>query len=137
MTRAAHLVDTNVLCELPKLRPSAAVLEWLGAQREIAISAVTLEELTFGAERTKGAARERLRGWLRALLDTAPRVIPVTALVATTAGRLRAQREAKGRPVAQADMLVAACALTEGLVLATRKVKDFEGCGVMLVNPFE
>jgi len=134
-----HLVDTNVLSELPKPRPSLAALRWLEAQPEIAIaiSSISLEELTFGVERSKGAARERLRDWLQALLDTGPRVLPVTELVATTAGRLRAQREAKGRPVAQADMLVAASALTEGLVLATRNVKDFEGCGVALVNPFE
>ena len=34
-------------------------------------------------------------------------------------------------------MLVAATALTEGLVLATRNVRDFEGCGVALFNPFD
>jgi predicted nucleic acid-binding protein len=34
-------------------------------------------------------------------------------------------------------MLVAACALGEGLVLATRNVRDFEGCGLTLENPFE
>lgn len=131
------LVDTNVLSELPKPRPSPQVLRWLDDQSEIAISAITLEELTFGVERARGSARDRLRVWLQALVDSTPRVLPVTALVASTAGRLRAQREAKGRPVAQADMLVAACALTEGLVLATRNVRDFEGCGVALVNPFE
>lgn len=133
----AYLVDTNVLSELPKPKPHPAVLRWLDGQQDIAISAITLEELSFGVERAKGVARDRLRGWLRALLDSAPRVLLVTELVASTAGRLRAQREAKGRPVAQADMLVAASALTEGLVLATRNVRDFEGCGVALVNPFE
>jgi len=132
-----YLVDTNVLSELPKPRPAAAVLRWLDNQREIAISAITIEELTFGVERARGSSRDRLRGWLLALVDAAPRVVPVTALVASTAGRLRAQREARGRPVAQADMLVAASALTEGLVLATRNVRDFAGCGVALVNPFE
>jgi toxin FitB len=130
------LVDTNVLSELPKPRPHPAVLRWLESQAEIAISAITLEELTFGVERTRGLGRERLRTWLQALLDSSPRVIAVSGLVATTAGRLRAQREAAGRPVAQADMLVAASALTEGLVLATRNTRDFEGCGVALVNPF-
>lgn len=132
-----YLLDTNVLSELPRPRPHDKVLQWLGNQREIALSAVTLEELTYGVERAKGPARERLRGWLQGLLDSRPRIVPITPLVASTAGRLRAQREAGGRPVAQADMLVAACALTEGLVLATRNVRDFEGCGVALLNPFE
>lgn len=132
-----YLVDTNVLSELPKPKPEAAVLRWLDGQLEIAISVITLEELTFGVERARGNSRDRLRSWLQALIEAHPRVLPVTALVASTAGRLRAQREARGRPVAQADMLVAASALTDGLVLATRNVKDFEGCGVALVNPFE
>jgi predicted nucleic acid-binding protein len=134
---SGFLVDTIVLSELPKPRPAAAVLRWLDGQSEIAISAITLEELTFGVERARGPARDRLRRWLQALLDSSPRVVAVSALVASTAGRLRAQREAKGRQVAQADMVVAACALTEGLVLATRNPRDFEGCGVALVNPFE
>ena len=128
---------TILLSELPRPRPHAGVLRWLGGQREVALSAITLEELTYGVERAKGPARERLRGWLQALLESKPRIVPLTPLVATTAGRLRAQREASGRPVAQADMLVAACALTEGLVLATRNVRDFDGCGVALLNPFE
>jgi predicted nucleic acid-binding protein len=134
---SGFLVDTNVLSELPKPRPNASVLRWLEGQTEVAISAITLEELTFGVERARGISRDRLRAWLQALMDSAPRVIPVSGLVASTAGRLRAQREAKGRPVAQADMLVAASALSEGLVLATRITRDFEGCGVALVNPFE
>jgi predicted nucleic acid-binding protein len=35
-----------------------------------------------------------------------------------------------------ADMLIAATALTHGLTLVTRNLSDFEGCGVMLFNPF-
>ena len=131
-----YLVDTNVISELPKPRPNAAVLRWLQAQERIAVSVVTVEELTFGVERAKGKFRERLRDWLGALLEAAPQIIPVTLAIASAAGRLRAQREARGRPVAQADMLVAASALCEGLVLASRNVRDFEECGVALVNPF-
>src|ERR1019366_10217468 len=51
-------------------------------------------------------------------------------------GELRAAREARGRRGAQADMLIAATALTHGLTLATRNGRDFEGCGVSVVDPF-
>jgi len=34
-------------------------------------------------------------------------------------------------------MLIAATAIEHQLVLATRNVRDFVGCGVQLVNPFE
>ena len=34
-------------------------------------------------------------------------------------------------------MLIAATAQVHQLPVATRNVRDFEGCGVALVNPFE
>jgi len=55
---------------------------------------------------------------------------------ARASGELRATREARGRRVAQADMLIAAIALTHGLTLATRNTRDFEGCGVAVIDPF-
>jgi toxin FitB len=35
-----------------------------------------------------------------------------------------------------ADMLIAATALTQGLTVVTRNIRDFEGCGVTLLDPF-
>jgi predicted nucleic acid-binding protein len=135
MTR--YLVDTNVISELSRPRPNAAALRWLEERETVVLSAITIEELTFGIERMKGSQREHLLTWLAGLLQSGARIVEVTSDVASTAGRLRALRESKGRPVAQADMLVAACALGEGLVLATRNVRDFEGCGLTLENPFD
>jgi len=34
-------------------------------------------------------------------------------------------------------MLIAATAIERELVLATRNVRDFKGCGVQVVNPFD
>lgn len=131
------LLDTNVISEVVKPRPNPAVVAWLEGRESIVLCAITIEELTYGIERAKGKARESLREWFADLLEAEPRIVPISAEVAATAGRLRAQREAVGRRVAQADMLVAAAALTEGLVLATRNVADFERCGLALFNPFE
>ena len=54
----------------------------------------------------------------------------------SNAGVLRGQLGRRGRPRAQADMLIAATAALHGLTLATRNVRDFEDCGVAVVNPF-
>ena len=132
-----YLVDTNVLSELPKKSPDPAVLAWFASLATIAVSSISIEELTFGVERARGKQREVLREWLARLLAAGPRIVDVTSRVAVTAGRLRAARETRGKPVAQANMLIAACALEAGLVLATRNVRDFEGCGIALFDPFQ
>jgi predicted nucleic acid-binding protein len=130
------LVDTNVLSELPRPRPSAEVVAWFAAQETIHLSVVTLEELAFGIARALPAARSRLVRWLAALLDARPIVLDVTNSIARASGELRAARQARGRRVAQADMLIAATALIHGLTLVTRNERDFDGCGVAIVNPF-
>lgn len=132
------LVDTNVLSETLKPRPNSGVLRWLAAHPRFAISAITLEELAFGIERLQGARRAALYEWLERLrAEPSPEVVQIDAEVALAAGRLRARREKKGRPVAQADMLIAASALVRGITLVTRNVSDFEGCGIALLDPFD
>lgn len=131
------LLDTNVLSETVRPRPNAGVLQWLAAHPSFFISAITLEELSFGIERISGRRRAALYEWLERLrAEPSPGVVPVDAEIALAAGRLRARREQKGRPVAQADMLIAASALTRGLTLVTRNVADFDGCGIALLDPF-
>ncbi|NOU34154.1 MAG: PIN domain-containing protein [Polyangiaceae bacterium] len=49
-----YLVDTNVLSELPKKSPDPAVLAWFASLATIAMSSISLEELTFGVERARG-----------------------------------------------------------------------------------
>lgn len=132
------LVDTNVLSETVRARPNEGVLRWFAAHPSFAVSAVTLEELAFGIERVAGKRRALLHEWFERLRrEPLSLVVPIDAEVAIAAGRMRALRERKGRPVAQADMLIAASALVRGLVLVTRNVGDFEGCGIGLINPFE
>jgi len=130
------LVDTNVLSELPRPRPNPNVLRWFAAQEAIHLSVVTLEELAFGVARAAPSVRGRLTRWLDALLEARPTVLDVTPAIARASGDLRAAREARGRRVAQADMLIAATALAHGLTLATRNARDFEGCGVAVIDPF-
>ena len=130
------LVDTNVLSELPRSRPNVKVIEWFAAQETIHLSVVTIEELAFGVAHAEKAARSKLADWFEALLESRPVILEVTAGIARASGEIRAWRESRGRRVAQADTLIAATALSHGLTLATRNTRDFEGCGVLLVNPF-
>lgn len=51
-------------------------------------------------------------------------------------GPILAVRHAKGRPIDEIDAQIAAIAKVHGASLATRNIRDFEHCGITLVNPW-
>ena len=129
------LVDTNVLAELCRRRPAAAVVRWAaGVVSPVAVSVVTVEEIRFGLSWKPNA---RLEAWFDRFFAEGCELLPVSEPIAHRAGALRGQLQAAGRTRTQADMLLAATAQVHQLRLATRNVRDFEGCGLTLVNPFE
>lgn len=130
------LLDTNIVSELPRRDPDPHLLAWFDLLPELAISSITLEELSYGVARATGRNAARLRDWLETLLAIPPQILPVDDRIARAAGELRAARDKMGRPAAQADMLIAATALIYGFTLATRNTADFDGCGIALINPF-
>lgn len=125
------LLDTNVLSEPTRPRPDPGVLAWLANADEdgMFVSAITIAELRYGIQRlTTGRRRTMLENWLQQYLRPrfGDRILPVNADVADTCGRLIAQSESKGRPIAVADGYIAATAVSHGLTLVTRDVSDFE-----------
>ncbi len=134
----SYLVDTNVLSELRRPRPNAAVVAWF-ADRPVAtlyLSVLTLGEIRKGVDAVAGATRrQRLVDWLQLELPAffAGRLLPIDAAVADRWGRLQA---AAGRPLPAVDSLLAATALTHDLVLVTRNVRDFAGLPVQVFNPW-
>ena len=127
------LVDTNVLGEVVRPHPAPRVTAWFGALDAIAVSVITVEEIFFGLTAKPSPRVER---WLTAFLAQRCTILEVTAAIARHAGVLRGQLAARGKTRAQADLLIAATAALHGVSLATRNVRDFEDCGVLLVNPF-
>jgi len=132
----SYLLDTNVVSELVRPRPDPKVRAWLASRDEDVLSVISIEELVFGIERAPAPRRHRLMAWFDDLLDNVVEVEEITPAIARAAGELRARRARAGRPVTQADMLIAATALVHGMTLATRNVSDFEDCGAILFNPF-
>ncbi len=63
-------------------------------------------------------------------------VLAVTTDVARCAGALRGQLQLRGQTRSQADMLIAVTAQIQPLTIVTRNVRDFDGCGVAVLNPF-
>lgn len=126
------LVDTNVISELMRPRPNSRVVAWMRELDRVLISAVTLDELFFGFARNPSTRVERA---FDALVATG-QVLDVTLPIARHAGMVRGELARRGQVRDQADMLIAATATIHGFTLATRNVRDFDGCGIAVVNPF-
>ena len=134
MSATIVLADTNVISEFVKKTPDAQVMHWLQSVDLLAISAVTLEEAHFGLAWQPNTRKLALFNALVARLHA---VYPITPSIAQRGGALRGQFQAQGIVRSAPDMLIAATAIEHQLVLATRNVRDFTGCGVQVVNPFD
>ena len=135
----SYLLDTNVVSELVKRRPSSAVTAWFETIPDAALhlSVISLGEIRQGVEALRnGAKKERLRLWLEQDLPAwfEDRLLPVSATVADRWGRLLADA---GRPIPAIDSLLAATALHHELRLVTRNVRDFRFPGLEVVNPWD
>ncbi len=134
----SYLVDTNVLSELRRRDPDANVVRWLEGRpaTTLYLSVLARGELRKGIETLpEGARKRRLLDWLEVELPGffAGRMLPIDARVADRWGRLVAQA---GRPVPAIDSLLAATALTHGLTLVTRNLRDFQYPGLAVVDPW-
>lgn len=86
----SYVIDTNVLSELARPTPNRAVVDWFVTQQNIALSAVSIEELAYGIARARLAERQRLAPWFEALLAIPAQVLPVDDRIARAAAELRA-----------------------------------------------
>ena len=135
------LLDTNILSELMRAAPEAAVEQWLADQpaASVFISAITEAELRYGlALMAPGKRRSALAVEIENMLgeDFSGRILPFDSPAAVAFAEIAAERRQVGRPISQADAQIAAIARSRGAALATRNVPDFEGCGVEIINPW-
>lgn len=142
VVRVGHLLDTNVLSEMLRQRPAAAVGQWFTRQPgdTLFVSVVTQAEMMLGARLLPaGRRRAALQATLEAMFteEFASRVLPFTPQAVPAYTDIVARRRAAGRPIAQFDAQIAATARSAGLRLATRNLRDFELCGVDVINPWD
>ncbi|MBW8909889.1 MAG: type II toxin-antitoxin system VapC family toxin [Mesorhizobium sp.] len=135
------LLDTNVLSEVTRPVPDARVLEWLDGLDEDRsfISVVSIAEIRRGvALMDEGRKRDALGEWLAQDLPQRfeQRVLSVDEPVALAWGDLMGLAKRRGRGLSSMDGLIAATAIARELTLATRNVKDFEGFGIELLDPW-
>ncbi|MCH4538645.1 type II toxin-antitoxin system VapC family toxin [Ochrobactrum sp. A-1] len=135
------LLDTNVLSEVTRPSPDTHVLGWLDRLDEdrTFISVVSIAEIRRGvALMDEGRRRNSLTEWLARDLPQRfeQRVLPVDEAVALAWGDLMGLAKRSGRGLSSMDGLIGATAIAQSLTLATRNIKDFDGFGIDLYNPW-
>ncbi len=128
-----YLYDTNILSELTRRIPNQGVLDWIEDKTTVTISTVTLDEILFGLA---WRPIPRIVAWFDRFIEKRCEILPVTEAIARVSGQMRGRLQAHGKERSQADMMIAATAKVHGLRIVTRNVRDFEDCGLPILNPF-
>ena len=135
-----YLLDTCVISETRAKKPDAAVIEWLSRQppETLYLSTITIGEIKNGICMLGDTKKARaLSEWLNELKATfSPRVLSVNATVAECWGEILAANAKSGNTRPAIDALIAATAKVDNLILVTRNIRDMDGMGVKLLNPF-
>ncbi|MDP3577894.1 type II toxin-antitoxin system VapC family toxin, partial [Methyloversatilis sp.] len=122
--------------------PDERVVAWVRAQRQSSLftTVITRGEMLFGVcLLPEGRRRQELLREVIAVFsdDMAERVLDFGSEAADAYAEIAATRRSQGRPVSQSDAMIAGIARSRGADLATRNVRDFESCGVTLINPWQ
>lgn len=133
------LLDTNVLSELLRPRPEAAVTAFVSAQPEesLFVSEVTFAEIRFGIEQaTDPERRATVSAWLAHTLRPlfAGRTLSLTENVILRWRLLLEAGRRRGHTFSQLDLFIAAVAAEENLAVVSRDVTHFVVAGVPILD---
>ncbi len=135
------VLDTNVLSEALRPVPEPAVLEWLGGQPRASVftTTVTQGEVLCGIRLLADGKRRRSLWDATSRMfseDFAGQVLGFDGDAAEMYAEIAVTRRLAGRPISQFDAMIAAIARSRGAILATRNTRDFDDCGIDIVNPW-
>ena len=118
-----YLLDTNIVIYVMKQRPVKVGERFVRHQGQLAISAVTLMELIYGAEKSAQSERN-----LRDIEGFSARleVLPYCEAAVLHTGQIRAELATAGTPISPYDQMIAGHARSLGLVLVTNNAREFQ-----------
>ena len=136
------LLDTNVVSAAMKPRAPTTVLAWIDRQptTELYLSTITIAEISFGLYNLPDGRRRRdleQRFEQVVLEGFEGRVLSFELAAAHAYGEIMGRRKRSGRPMSPLDGQIAAIARVHRMSVATRNGRDFEECGLEIVDPFE
>ena len=136
-----YLIDTNVISETVKPRPEARVIAWFTERTpsELFLAAITFGELVRGGRKLESSHRQRgYERWIRDDLarQFEGRILPFDMVAAAIWGAIMAEGDRAGRPRPAVDAQIAAIARRHDLTLVSRNLRDFEGTGATVLDPW-
>lgn len=136
-----YLLDTCVISEMIRQKPSNKVVDWITGENEtnLFISVLTFGELHKGIEKLDQSKRkEELHSWVENDLKERflSRTLSIDLLVAQVWGKIQGLAEKSGRSLPAIDSLIAATGIAHHLTVVTRNTADMEASGVSLLNPW-
>ena len=127
-----YMLDTNICIYAQKQAQNVLKHIKDNWQDGIVISTITLAELQYGVEASVN--REKNAISLMKFLSIVG-VLPFDDYAAAEYGKIRADLRQKGTPIGTMDMLIAAHAKAEGLIVVTNNTREFERVeGIKLEN---
>ena len=118
------MLDTNICIYIMKNKPEKVLRRFKEELNNgIGISSITLAELEYGMKHSSNPTQNE-RALLRFLVPLS--VLPFGAGAASEYGAIRTFLQNNGTPIGPLDMLIAAHAKSERLVMVTNNVREFE-----------
>jgi toxin FitB len=135
------VVDTNVISELKRPSPNAAILEWYGSvsMESIYTTVVNISEIRAGITALQSVAHAaELSTWLATVIRPfyQGRILEANEGAFVRWHQIRQLMQARQLPNPPVDTLIAAIAIENNACVVTRDVKGFVATGVPLLNPF-
>ena len=136
------LLDTNVISETTKRKPSPEVLAWVAAQPidTLYTASLAIAEIRTGIDRVADPARKSdLTRWLEQKVRPffGGRILEPDEALWMAMLAILDRAKASRRTVPISDLIFAATADRHDMVVVTRNAKDFAGAGVRILDPWQ
>jgi predicted nucleic acid-binding protein len=137
-----YLLDTCVISELIKPKPSSKVIKWLRFCQEesLFLSSLTIGEIQKGISKLPDSRkRKKLQSWLDSELTQRfdKRILGIDFKVAQKWGEIQASSEIAGVKMPVIDSLIASIGIVFDMTVVTRNTADMKNSGVRLFNPWK
>lgn len=127
-----YMLDTNICVYAIKHKPAEVIQKLVALNAEdICISSITYAELMYGVAKSMTPSKNRLAFSLFLSPFT---VLDYDQDAAMEYGDIRAGLENLGTPIGPLDMLIAAHARSQGLILVTHNTREFNRVQDLMVE---